>query len=290
MSKNEIFNEILNKLYNWDENCAYVGQDFELDLQGHSSHYDDNASRHLFTILNENLFERPTYKTFIALLDNYTAGTGTDESVDPEEVQENVDFINAITDTNLMKNFYQDIVDKELFDGDYNAFRRYLYINWFRLYARNYDSNQAGILDSSAFEHTFVGETKDNSNGEGSPMGFHNWIRMHFLEQSGELDYEGHIRKATRDIMLMVRFNWNGQDKVSSIFVGTSPEFEIAAYTLALILARKDDEDDNHDAKFEFEIDGDNYGVQLYCKTKWSNKHNRKKLQLQSAFPTAEFE
>lgn len=82
--------------------------------------------------------------------------------------------------------------------------------------------------------------------------------------------------------MVKIRFNWQGDDKVSSIFIGTSPEFEIAIYTLGLIFSRKIDDDG---PEFRFNLEEEEYGLQIYCKSKWSNKHNCKKIQLESAFP-----
>ena len=278
----DLFSQIVNELYMADANYAIIGTDFELDLQGSSSSKYDNAKRPLFSFFNEELLERPTYKTFLALMDNYISGTGQNEELNREEVQENIDFINAITETDLMNKFFDLLVEKELFDGDYNGLKRKMYTIWFRLYSRNYESRREGILDSSAFEHTFVGEVKNT----GSPMGFHNWLRLYTLEKAGELDYEGHVRKAERNIMAQVRFNWQGCDKVSSIFLGTSPEFEMAVYSLALVFAKKFELEE---VKIPFEIEGEQYAIQVYNKYKWSEKHQCKKIQLESAFPTAEF-
>ena len=41
--------------------------------------------------------------------------------------------------------------------------------------------------------------------------------------------------------MLSVQFSWNGQLKdVSSMFIGTSPEFELALYTLCFLTGQED--------------------------------------------------
>ena len=192
----QLFNEIINDLYQKDSNCAYNGTDYDLDLQGSSSSHYDNASRPFFSYFNEDLLERPTYKTFLALMDNYVAGTGESENLNYEEVKENIDFIEAICETSLMQDFYEKILEHELYekhdDEDeftYNNLKQHLYITWFKLYSRNYQSQREGILDSSAFEHTFVGETKNSASGNGTPMGFHNWLRLYQLESSGELNY-----------------------------------------------------------------------------------------------------
>lgn len=62
-------------------------QDYVLNVQNGKFIYDrgDAASERLFTFVNERLLERPTFKAFIALLDNYVAQT----RVRDEELAEN---------------------------------------------------------------------------------------------------------------------------------------------------------------------------------------------------------
>ena len=45
------------------------------------------------------------------------------------------------------------------------------------------------MLDSSGFEHVFVGETRDKSE----VIGFHNWIQFYLQEKAGNVDYQGYI-------------------------------------------------------------------------------------------------
>ena len=51
---------------------------------------------------------------------------------------------------------------------------------FFQLYSRS-----AGPLDSSGFEHVFLGETQG-----GSATGLHNWIVAYFREKSGDFVYD----------------------------------------------------------------------------------------------------
>ncbi len=44
-------------------------------------------------------------------------------------------------------------------------------------------------MDSSGFEHVFVGETR----GKDSVLGFHNWIQFYLQEKAGNVDYQGYI-------------------------------------------------------------------------------------------------
>lgn len=43
-------------------------------------------------------------------------------------------------------------------------------------------------LDSSGFEHVFVGETRSGSE----IVGFHNWIQFYLQEKNSHLDYKGY--------------------------------------------------------------------------------------------------
>jgi len=47
---------------------------------------------------------------------------------------------------------------------------------------------------------------------------------------------EGHADTDANDRMISLQFNWGTERKeVSSIFIGTSPEFELALYTLCFV-------------------------------------------------------
>ena len=54
------------------------------------------------------------------------------------------------------------------------------------MYGRSYQTRRRQTEDSSAFEHIFVGESRD-----GEVLGFHNWMRFYQLEKNGYIDYKG---------------------------------------------------------------------------------------------------
>ena len=90
--------------------------------------------------------------------------------------------------------------------------------------------------------------------------------------------------------MCQLRFSWGDQDgdnedeeKVSSFFIGTSPEFEVAVYTLAALIGKRLEK---RDLEFDFTVWEEEYKVQMYMGSKWSRKHGCKKFWLESAFPT----
>ena len=98
-------------------------------------------------------------------------------------------------------------------------------------------------MDSSGFEHVFVGEVKN-----GNVSGFHNWIMFYLEERRGHVDFRGYIKPKSScresftaetnddDPVLTLQFKWNGVEKfVGTSFIGVTPEFEMALYTLAFL-------------------------------------------------------
>lgn len=121
---------------------------------------------------------------------------------------------------------------------------------WFTLYSRG-----RGRIGSSAFEHVFLSETKN-----GTITGLHNWVYFHDEEVAGRIDYKGWLKKVElgrvgfprwpcrtvliyqqlnnmhflqKGAVVKYRFSHNNINKpVNAMFVGTSPELEMALYTL----------------------------------------------------------
>lgn len=78
------------------------------------------------------------------------------------------------------------LVSKGKSQSDIGKFKRQLYDLWFKPYRRTRGSR---ALDSSGFEHVFVGETRNKSE----ILGFHNWIQFYLQEKAGNVDYQGYI-------------------------------------------------------------------------------------------------
>ena len=85
-----------------------------------------------------------------------------------------------------MKKTQQYLVSKGKSSPDLMQFKRQLYDIWFRMYRRTKGSQ---ALDSSGFEHVFVGETRNSK----AVIGFHNWIQFYLQEKAGNVDYQGYI-------------------------------------------------------------------------------------------------
>ena len=97
-------------------------------------------------------------------------------------------------------------------------------------------------LGSSGFEHVFMGECCKGGN----VGGFHNWWHYYYLEKQGTLNYLGYWEQASfgQDMAqgggISFTFTWDGTSKpYGSMFVGTSPELEMALYTVCFITRYK---------------------------------------------------
>lgn len=85
-----------------------------------------------------------------------------------------------------MKLAHKYLISKRKSANDVRKFKEQLYDIWFKLYRRTRGSR---ALDSSGFEHVFVGETK----GGKDVLGFHNWIQFYLQEKAGNVDYQGYV-------------------------------------------------------------------------------------------------
>lgn len=180
-------------------------------MQGHSQRSEnaDSAGDKLFSYVNEEWFRTSkSTETFVSLLDNYERETGKEEDFSDSEKREMTDFLEYVTDTDVMK-YTLELLKAELNSGNSSAgnrrletivksavghlrtkddFENLLYDLWFAPYRRKAKN------DSSAFEHVFVGEEKS-----GKVVGLHNWIQFYLEETKGNIDYLGWAGKQDKD-------------------------------------------------------------------------------------------
>lgn len=213
-------------------------------------------------MVDTKALSRPTYKHFMALLDNYTAETGNAENISDTESSEIRCFLRAIMQTGPMQfcHKYCHSQKPNEIPSDSNGFMDILHSIWFELYSRT----RGGRPDSSGFEHVFVGEVKDNK-----VSGFHNWISIYMEEKKGNLDYKGYIKPRSNndsetnsdDHILTLQFDWNGVEKsVGTSFIGVSPEFEMALYTTCFLVGQEDN-------KVKLDTGGDVFDLNIKCFT-----------------------
>ncbi|KAL3133426.1 hypothetical protein ABBQ38_007293 [Trebouxia sp. C0009 RCD-2024] len=222
------------RLWDLDVNGLQPGQDYALNPQRGKKSYmeQDVAPGPLFSQVNPAVFQyKPTYALFYALLDNYHAQVGQAEHLDSSQNQEVQQFLDAITQTTCLQYVHQILVAK--------------------VCQHVHEVSQAACIMFCyllGFEHVFVGEARD-----GKIMGLHNWIQFSDQEQKRRLEYKGYIFPRVQshggqqeevdanERMLTVQFSWNGQQKdISSMFIGTSPEFEVALYTLCFLAGQEE--------------------------------------------------
>ncbi|WCJ20749.1 Uridylate-specific endoribonuclease [Euphorbia peplus] len=244
-SKEELadLSQACNKLWELDTNRLVPGKDYDIDCGEGKKVYqkDDMAQGSLFRWVDDDVLRRPTIARFCSLLDNYNPNEGYKEAVTSEEKQEQSAFIEEISRTAPIKYVHKYLASKGIVSNDYQDFKRILTSLWFDLYGRGGTSSS-----SSAFEHVFVGEVKQQ--GEQQVSGFHNWLQFFLEESKGRVDYQGYIFPRRRGQipesetqLLTVQFEWNGVLKsVSSMLIGVSPEFEVALYTLCFYVGRED--------------------------------------------------
>lgn len=159
------FSTAAQTLWNLDANRLTPHKDFKMDVQSskHPCHKGDAADDPLFTFVNRQVFERPTFNTFRSLLDNYSACTGEEEEVSSKELSENRAFLNAVMETAPMKYCHQYCLAKGAeYNGDpipedESGFKQVLNSIWFKLYSRSGGGGRRRKMDSSGFERELVG-------------------------------------------------------------------------------------------------------------------------------------
>ncbi|MBN3322003.1 ENDUC protein, partial [Atractosteus spatula] len=243
---NQELSSLLNELWVLDENRLKPGKDYTINLQGKAGYVApgsntarDRARAPLFSHVNEDRLRTiKTYACFMKLLDNYEMSTGVSETVTTEEVEENNLFLDAVLNTKVIKRAHQYLVSKKQASPNMAEFKKQLYDIWFRLYHRD----RSGGEDSCGFEHVFVGETKYGKE----IMGLHNWVQFYLQEKLNNVDYKGYKARDNKDTpdeddhVLNLQFSWKGLVKpVGSSFIGVSPEFELALFTLVFLMSQE---------------------------------------------------
>ncbi|XP_006821669.1 uridylate-specific endoribonuclease-like [Saccoglossus kowalevskii] len=218
--------ELAQELWNLDVNRAPAGE-IMLDLQAlitDTSAEVDLSPKPLFSYVNPDLFLIPTYEHLWNLLDNYIRMTGTAEDLTTNELDEVNLFVDEVLSSSVMMRAHEYLASKGLVSPDYwIEFREDLKTIWLEFYTRS-----SGPLDSSGFEHVFVGEVKN-----GDVSGFHGWLNFYKEEQAGRLNYYGYTNEIKEIDAIGMQMEWDGYMKsLSSMFVGTSPEFELAIFTV----------------------------------------------------------
>ncbi|WKX88292.1 hypothetical protein Q1695_008158 [Nippostrongylus brasiliensis] len=262
--------EMSNRLRIADENKAYRGG-VTVDFQGHTNTRDteDNAPKNLFVSVDQSLLQRPSYQNFLQLTDNFYRETGVAEPrvSQDEERREIKTFLTYALSTKPWQLLYG-FLDKKKYPlaKDPNVFYQWMNQLWFAHYSR-----AKGKADTSGFEHVFIGEEKNKE-----VSGLHNWVRYYTLERnaSENVNYMGFVIKRAA-VMASVKFSWRGDLKRSgSLLFGTSPEYDMALYTLCFLARRGQNQ-------CKVEIDGCPLAITSY------DLVQNNKVYIGTIFPTA---
>ncbi|KOC69533.1 Poly(U)-specific endoribonuclease like protein [Habropoda laboriosa] len=256
MISEHLFNKSSHELLN------YV----QINYQGQTSfnNFTDNALERLLNT-SSNAFLTLTTKSLIKLFDNYELNTSQPEIVTKQKDTEENEFIDNLMETDVMLHVMHFLSLKGFVKNDIQAYKNILKEIWFHLYSRT-----KGINGTSGFEHVFIGERKPRKG----IIGLHNWISFFFGELSNKINYYGFSRNkefVNKAVILDTYFTYFGKRKRSTMFIGTSPELEIAIYTLCFFTRP------NKRCKMSFT--GFKFDIQTYV-----SQNNGKKF-IGSAFP-----
>ncbi|KAG7157297.1 poly(U)-specific endoribonuclease homolog isoform X2 [Homarus americanus] len=207
----------------------------------------DSASNPLIANVPRSTMNNPTVVLMQQLLDNYEPQVNRREDRTSAEQSEENSFLDAIMRAPLMARLETFLQQKGLITS---GLRSTLKDIWFTLYKRG--GRQPG---SSGFEHVFVGELKG-----GKVSGFHNWLNFRHEEVDGDLNYKGYMKAIDlngKGQIIKLRFDWlNEQKPVGSLFVGTTPELEMALYTLCFLA--------KPDSKCSVQLAGKKFKIQTW--------------------------
>jgi len=211
-----------------------AGGMFELNLQctTNNGNPNDCSPDPLFFYVDPSINDWEVYQLLSKLYDNYEKSPSIVEDHTAAEQQEERDLIQYIANTDVMDIAYNYLVIRGVFDGTKADWENFLYDTWFTMYDR-----AKATLGSSGFEHVFIGEVKN-----GAVSGFHSWYHWYLLEQSGNMNYLGYWDAPQFGANfengggIDFTFTWDGVQKpYGGFFVGTSPELEMAVYTICLM-------------------------------------------------------
>ena len=255
-----------------DQNWIDPNADVLLDEQGKATgcSSEDVLDRPLIAQVNEAILQTPTFRTLIALLDNYTAREAQPEpDLTSAQLRFEIDaFLDAVFATEPM-GLALEYIQAELEPGiTADDLRDRVRQMWFEPYTNEYGSPEPYCV---GFEHVFVGEdetTPDHppSRCRDAVGGYHSWVKYYLDQKAGKVTYLGHDypndvadQGVAEPNVATVFMTWHpgpedggaGHEllkRPGGFFVGTRPECEIALGTVGLleVLANRFDQGPSH--------------------------------------------
>ncbi|KRY40244.1 Poly(U)-specific endoribonuclease -like protein [Trichinella spiralis] len=220
----EAINEIAYTLQLVDENAAGPN-DAIFYYQDHIKK-GSNAQYRFIPCVSKSYQKKPTVLALLHLMEEFEPQIGRREIESPRKLKRIDNFMTEVIKTKVMNVTYQFLKKLNCSETDsMETFKQWLKKLWFTTFPR-----RKRTVDSSAFEHVFIGEL------EGKKVkGLHNWIRFAYLESKGKLDYIGFISER-QDSVATISFKWSNVTKpVGGMLLGSSPEFDMAIFTLCYL-------------------------------------------------------
>ncbi|CAH0551335.1 unnamed protein product [Brassicogethes aeneus] len=229
MSEDDELREFSETLLKKDVNNAAKYVQINLQMKTTSRSTVDEAPLPLLTI-NSKAYNIPSIAKLMPLYNNYILETNVNEVYTAQEKNEENDLLDVILQTPVMQYTRNFLIKKGTLGKDPKEFKTLLKQIWFNMYSRG-----GGKIGSSGFEHIFLGELKNNSLS-----GLHNWLYFNEEESMNRANYLGYMKKldlGDKGSIIKHHFTFHNVDKpVDSMFIGTSPEFEMALYSTCFVL------------------------------------------------------
>ncbi|XP_046627971.1 endoribonuclease CG2145-like [Neodiprion virginianus] len=226
---NEELMRLSEELFEADANNAFKYITLKLQGQKTDDSITDSAMESLLTVQPEGL-QIPTIALVRSVYNKYELDSGVPEKITPERRDGEMNVINEFLKTEVMSKAMKFIASKGLIPNDEYEFKDALKRIWFSQYAR-----ENNIISTSGFENVFLAE-----KFQMEITGLHNWIYFNEQESAGKANYLGYIREAklgNNAVIIKLRATLNDIVRpVTTIFVGTSPELEMALYTICFFV------------------------------------------------------
>lgn len=217
--------KLSEELFAKDKNNAYAHITMSLQGQKTDDSSTDDAPEPLLAVKPEAL-EIPTIKAVRSLFDNYELNTNVKEDVTLEERKEELNLLDTFLATDVLSTTMKYLADKGYIPNDEYEFKDTLKRIWFSQFKR-----AEGEASSSGFETVFLAEQLGTDI-----IGLHDWIYFNEQETAKKANYLGYIKQVNlknNGAIVKIRSSLNDiVQPVTTIFVGTSPELEMALYTL----------------------------------------------------------
>ncbi|KAL7667985.1 hypothetical protein ACOME3_008706 [Neoechinorhynchus agilis] len=232
--------EFVRTLWKLDRHRPRAYWDYAIDLQAARKTWHDIPPPTLFAFVNEDLLLKVTsYRRIMRLIMMYENDGLLNKSessrIGKEWQAAELKFIQSCYATPLMQKLHQYLVTKNKVSSSRHDFIHMLYKLWFT--PTNYSQDQRKVR-ATLFERLFVGKTK-----QGVHTDFHFWLQYYLFELEGIINFhkikdDGSRYQSTHNL-ISVDFKWadpslRSVKHTGSIFIGTSPEFEMALYTLCI--------------------------------------------------------